>query len=77
MNKVSILDRFASDAINAPATITGGKACKTAKSKKSKSKNKNKCKAKSAKSKSNKCKAKSAKSKSRSNICTPKPPLCW
>lgn len=76
MNKVSILDRFASDAINAPATITGGKACKTAKSKKSKSKNK--CaKSKGAKSKSNKCKAKSAKSKSSSNICTPKPPLCW
>ena len=70
MNKISILDQFAQDAINAPAIITGGKACK----KKSKSKSK-KSKCKSAKSKSSK--SKSSKSKSRSNACSVPPPCKW
>jgi hypothetical protein len=42
MSKISILEKFAQDAINAPALVTGGgKGCK--RSKKSKSK-KSKCK---------------------------------
>ena len=71
MNKISILDQFAQDAINAPAMITGGKACN-----KAKSKTKNKCaKSKSAKSKS--CKTKSTKAKSQSNPCSVPPPCKW
>ncbi len=70
MNKISILDQFAQDAINAPAMITGGKSCK----KKSKSKSK-KSKCKSTKSKSSK--SKSSKSKSRSNACSVPPPCKW
>ncbi|MEQ1851715.1 MAG: hypothetical protein ABMA01_09005 [Chthoniobacteraceae bacterium] len=57
--KVSILDQFAADAINAPAVVTGGSGCKP---KKSKSK---KCK----KSKSKKSKS----SKSRPPACPPPP----
>ena len=72
MNKLSILDLFAADAINAPAMITGG------------GKSKGKCKSKSkkkSKSKS-KCKSKSkSKSKSGSNSkygCGPVvPPPCY
>lgn len=72
MNKISILDRFASDALNAPAMITGGKSCKKGKSKSSKSKSKNKCK-KSKSSKSKSSKSKSSKSRSGGGTCPPKP----
>ena len=66
MKKISILDQFAQDAINAPAMITGGKSCKK-KSKSSKSKKSKSKKSKSSKSKSSK--SKSSKSKSRNNCC--------
>ena len=51
MKKISILDQFAADAINAPAVVTGGggNKCKKSKSKKTKSK-----KTKSRKTKSDK-----------------------
>ena len=49
MSKISILERFAADTINAPATVTGGGRNKRSKSKKSKSK-KSKSKSKSSRS---------------------------
>ena len=65
MKKISILDRFATDAINAPAAVTGGGG---------------KCgggsKAKSKKAKSQSKKSKSKKSKSGGG-CTPPPPPCY
>ena len=68
--KISILDQFASDAINAPAVVTGGGgACKVTKVKTVK------CKA--AKSKSKKCGTKAKSAKSKSSKCAPKPPVCW
>ena len=54
--KVSILDQFATDAINAPAVVTGGGACKA--------------KSKSKKSKKSKSK-KSHKSRSKGGGCSP------
>jgi len=63
--KISILDQFAADAINAPAAVTGGGGnCKAP------------SKSKSHKSGSNKCKAtKKTKTKSKSkNHCSPCPP---
>ena len=71
MNKISILDTFAADAINAPAMITGGGKCK-GKSKKGKSK---KGKSKKGKSKS-KSKSKSYGSRS-NNCCVPCIPTKW
>lgn len=61
MNKISILEAFAADAINSPAMITGGGKCKA----KSKSKKKSAKCGKSAKS------AKSTKSRSGASICEP------
>ena len=69
--KISILDRFAADAINAPAAVTGGSGkCGggSTKSKKSHSK-------KSKKSHSKKTK-KSKSTKSNHCGCTPPPPPC-
>ena len=67
MKKISILDQFAADAINAPAVVTGGGGCKpkTVKCKTKKSKSK---KCKSSKSKSHKS------SKSKGGGCKP---TCW
>ena len=62
MKKISILDQFAADAINAPAVVTGGKGC--GKSTKAKTKKK---------SGSKKSKKKSGKS---GGGCNPKP-VCW
>ncbi len=68
MKKISILDQFASDAINAPAVVTGGGGCKVTKVKTVKCK-----KSKSKKSKV-KCGSKSKKSGSKSRRgCAPKP----
>ncbi len=69
MNKISILDTFAADAINAPAMITGGGKCKK-KSKSKSKKSKSKCKSKSKKSKS---KSGSSKSKYGCAPCVPVP----
>ena len=56
--KISILEKFASDAIGAPATVTGGGgSCKVTKVKTVK------CKSKSKKSKSKKCKTSKSKGK--------------
>jgi hypothetical protein len=67
--KISILDQFASDAISAPAVVTGGcgSPCKPPTKKKSKSTKSNKCKPPTVK------KSKSSKSK---GGCTPPPPPC-
>ena len=69
MKKISILEQFASDAINAPAFVTGGGACKVTKVKTVK------CKSKSKKTKV-KCGTKSHKSH-KSGGCKPTPPVCW
>ena len=71
MKKTSILDQFASDAINAPAVVTGGGGCKVTKVKTVK------CKSSSKKTKV-KCgtKAKSHKSGKSGGGCNPKP-VCW
>lgn len=51
MKKLSIMETFAQDAINAPALVTGGsKPCKRSRSKKSK-----KCKSKSKSKSKSKC----------------------
>jgi hypothetical protein len=69
MKKISILEQFASDAINAPAVITGGGGCKVTKVKTVK------CKSASKATKV-KCgtKAKSGKS---GGGCHPTPPPCY
>ena len=59
MKKISILEQFATDAINAPAVVTGGGGCKvtkvkTVKCKNAKTKSNNKCGTKSKKTKSSK-----------------------
>ena len=70
MKKISILDQFATDAIGAPAVVTGGSGGgKVTKVKTVK------CKAKSKKSKSHHSKSKSHKSKG--GYCAPKPPVSW
>jgi hypothetical protein len=66
MKKISILDQFASDAINAPAVITGGGGCKVTKVKTVK------CKSVSKNTKV-KCGSKSAKSGKSGGGCPPKP----
>ncbi len=42
MSKISIIEKFAQDAINAPALVTGGKKCGGSKKKSKKSKKKSK-----------------------------------
>ena len=71
MKKISILDQFATDAINAPAVVTGGGGCKATKVKTVK------CKSSSKKTKV-KCGSKSHKSHSHKSGggCNPKP-VCW
>ena len=66
MKKISILDQFAADAINAPAVVTGGGGCKVTKVKTVK------CKSKSKKTKV-KCGSKSKKSHKSGGGCPPKP----
>ena len=67
MSKTSITEKFAQDAINAPALVTGGKGCK-AKSNKAKSK----------KAKSNKAKSNSGRGGSKGgNACYVPPPCKW
>ena len=66
--KISILDQFAADAINAPAAVTGGSGKKKSSKKSRKSSKKSK---KSKKSKSSK------KSHSHGGNCgCPPPPVC-
>jgi hypothetical protein len=67
MKKISILDQFAADAINAPAVVTGGGACKVTKVKTVK------CKSSSKQTKV-KCGTKSNKSGKSGGGCTPCPP---
>jgi hypothetical protein len=63
MSKISITEKFAQDAINAPALVTGGKKCTGGK---------NKSGGKSNKAKSNK--GKSGKSGGGSSNCFAPPP---
>ena len=50
MKKISILDQFAADAINAPAVVTGGGGCKVTKVKTVNCKKSKKSKSKKSKS---------------------------
>lgn len=62
MKKISILDQFATDAINAPAVITGGGGCKPKTVK---------CKSKSKKTKVKCGKKTKSKKSGNSGGCTP------
>ena len=67
MKKISILEQFASDAINAPAFVTGGGGCKVTKVKTVK------CKKSKSKKTKVKCGTKSHKSHKSGGGCPPKP----
>jgi hypothetical protein len=69
MKKISILDQFAADAINAPAVVTGGSGCKVTKVKTAK------CKSSSKKTKV-KCGSNSKKSRKSGGGCQ-STPTCW